>query len=333
MFDDNPDQVAVQADRIGVRHGTSDLPFQSYGRISRPRGLRCAPSARGRAQVPREDRRRHASLRPPPPAGRIRHARGAGMSARLATGGRLPACRATAARSAARDPAHSRAPYWDTGRSSSLSGRTSSRSCAMSRHPAWLTGCWGSPIRQPPGGGMRVFATVDGYQERLVLRGRVRVAGIYVPDSTVLRGPDWKPRRGLSKEKLCVALTVDAHKNAVAADSGHGKPTSERIKDALHAHIEEGSVVVHDKEKAHGSPAKAAGSGSEAYKADVKDNSYRAAMELTDGYRSWAKRFLWCFPGMKAKNLQSYLNWFVCLSRVKRDQDKWPKTESVIRLC
>jgi transposase-like protein len=177
----------------------------------------------------------------------------------------------------------------------------------------------------------RVFATINGYQDRLKLRDRIWIDETYVPDSALLRGPDWKPKRGLSKEQKCIALAIDVHKSAVAIICGNGKPSAKRIKDALLSHIAEGSVVVHDKEKAHNSLVKAAKCTDEAYKADTKNPAYLEGMALMNNYCSWIKRFLWRFPGMKAKNLQSYLNWFTYLFRVKRDEEKWPKTERVIR--
>lgn len=177
----------------------------------------------------------------------------------------------------------------------------------------------------------RVFATVDGYQDRLRLRGRIWIDEMYVPDNSLLRGPDWKPKRGLSKDKICIAIAIDANKNTVAVLCGHGKPSAKRIKDALLDHIEEGSVIVHDKEKAHRSLVKAAKCTDEAFKADAKDPVYLEHMELINSLSSWIRRFLWHFTGMKSKNLQSYLNWFVYLFRVKRDDERWPKVERVVR--
>ena len=54
-------------------------------------------------------------------------------------------------------------------------------------------------------------------------------------------------------------------------------------------------------------------------------------MELVNNLCSWLRRYLFRFPGMKKSNLQSYLNWFVYLFRVRRDEEKWPKTARVLR--
>ena len=52
---------------------------------------------------------------------------------------------------------------------------------------------------------------------------------------------------------------------------------------------------------------------------------------LVNNLCSWLRRYLFRFPGMKKGSLQSCLNWFVCLFRVRRDEEKWPKTARVLR--
>lgn len=99
----------------------------------------------------------------------------------------------------------------------------------------------------------------------------------------------------------------------------------------LRSEIAPCSLIVHDKEKAHKSPVKAAKCTDEAYKADAKDPAYLEAMELVNNLCSWLRRYLFRFPGMKKDNLQSYLNWFVYLFRIRRDEEKWPKTARVMR--
>lgn len=177
----------------------------------------------------------------------------------------------------------------------------------------------------------RVFATVDGYQDRLVLRDRVWVDETYVNDTDLHLGYGQARKRGLSGQKVCIAVAIDVHKNAVAKVCGHGKPSSKRVKEALLGHLERGSVVVHDREKAHNALIAAAGCESESYKADAGDPAYLERMALVNNLCSWLKRYLWRFTGMKPKNLQSYLNWYVYLFRVKQAKDRWPETERVVR--
>lgn len=177
----------------------------------------------------------------------------------------------------------------------------------------------------------RVFATVDGCRDRLVPSGRIWIDELYLTDSDIVRSADFVQKRGLSKNKICIAVAIDAFKNVVAVVCGHGKPSSKRIKDALLSRIAPGSVIVHDKERSHPALAKAAKCTDESYKADAADPAYLEAMELVNNLCSWLRRYLFRFPGMKKGNLQSYLNWFVYLFRVRRDEEKWPKTARVLR--
>lgn len=177
----------------------------------------------------------------------------------------------------------------------------------------------------------RVFATVSGYQDRIVLRGRVWIDEVYVNDTDLSKGCGQARKRGLSKQKICIAVAIDASKNPVAVVCGHGKPSTKRIKAALGSHLAEGSTVVHDKERAHNGVIADRKCSSEAYKADVTDPAYLDAMEMVNNLSSWLKRYLWRFTGMDPANLQSYLDWFVYLFRVHQAEDRWPKTARVVR--
>ena len=177
----------------------------------------------------------------------------------------------------------------------------------------------------------RVFATVDGYQDGIVLRDRIWIDETYINDTDLTHGYGEARKRGLSKQKLCIAVAIDVHKNPVAVACGHGKPSTKRMKDGLLAHLKEGSVIVHDMEKAHKGLVKAAKCTDEAYKADVKDPIYLECMAMVNNLCSWLKRYLWRFTGMDPANLQSYLNWYVYLFRVNQARDKWPRLERVVR--
>jgi transposase-like protein len=177
----------------------------------------------------------------------------------------------------------------------------------------------------------RVFATVNGYQDRLVLRERIWIDETYINDTDLSHGYGEARKRGLSKQKLCIAVAIDIFKNPVAVVCGHGKPSSKRIKDGLAAHIVPGSVIVHDMEKSHRSLIKAACCADESYRADTSDPTYLECMAMVNNLCSWIKRYLWRFTGMDPANLQSYLNWYVYLFRVNQAGDKWPETERVVR--
>lgn len=190
--------------------------------------------------------------------------------------------------------------------------------CGMSHQTAWE---WRH----------RVMETIDGYQDRIVLRDKVWIDEMYVTDSDLKGEPGWKPKRGLSKDKICIAVAIDVHKNVVAVRCGHGKPSAKRIKDALQTRIAEGSEIFHDMEKSHKSLVRAVKGVDRPYKADTKDPEYLENMAMANNLCSWIRRYLRGYVGMDVKNLQSYLNWYAYLFRVKRAEEKWPKVERVLR--
>ena len=69
----------------------------------------------------------------------------------------------------------------------------------------------------------------------------------------------------------------------------------------------------------------------EAYKADTRDPVYLEQVAMVNNLCSWVKRYLWRFTGMEMKYLQSYLNWYVYLFRVKQAREKWPEIARVVR--
>lgn len=99
----------------------------------------------------------------------------------------------------------------------------------------------------------RVFATVDGY-------GQAR-------------------KRGLSKQKLCIAAAIDACKYALAI--GYGKPS--RVSGIACALTSpRGSTVVGGMEKSHRSPVRAVEGVHEAYRAHVSDSQYLECMAVVN---------------------------------------------------
>ena len=53
-------------------------------------------------------------------------------------------------------------------------------------------------------------------------------------------------KRGLSRQKLCICVAIDIHKNPVEVVCGHGKPSSARVRDAMGGRIVPGSLLIHD---------------------------------------------------------------------------------------
>ena len=117
----------------------------------------------------------------------------------------------------------------------------------------------------------------------------------------------------------------------VAIISGHGKPSLRRIMNALESHITPGSLIIHDGDHSHYKLIEKLGCRSQIYKANSRDPYYLEHMALINNMCSWLKRYLFRFIGMKIENLQSYLNWFIYLFRVKGNTDRWPKNDRILR--
>ena len=177
----------------------------------------------------------------------------------------------------------------------------------------------------------RLLAAVDGYQDRIVPRGRVWVDETYVNDTDLSHGYGQAGKRGPSKRKVCIAVGIDARKEPAAVVCGHGKPSSARMREAMKGRIAEGAALVHDKERAHNVLVRELGLGDGPHKADVRDPAHLEAMALVNNLCSWLRRCLWRFTGMGPASLQSYLNPYVYLFRVRRDDERWPKIARVVR--
>ena len=117
----------------------------------------------------------------------------------------------------------------------------------------------------------------------------------------------------------------------VAIICGHGKPSSRRIYNSLKEHIVPGVTVIHDGDNSHNYLIQKLNLKSEVYIANNKDREYLRNMAMINNMCRWLKRYIWRFIGMEVKNLQSYLNWFVYLQRCKRDDEKWPKSNRILK--
>ena len=177
----------------------------------------------------------------------------------------------------------------------------------------------------------KVFSTVSGWQDHVVLSGRVWIDEMYFEDTRVEREPGAPRRRGLSKDKVRVVVAIDSFRQAMAVVSENGKPSTKRINGALKTHIGRGSTIVHYCEKAHNALVRDLGLVDERYKAVTTDPVYLEQMALVNHLCSWIRRYVERFACMRSENLQAYLDWFVYLHRVHRDEERWPVEERVVR--
>ena len=98
---------------------------------------------------------------------------------------------------------------------------------------------------------IKLFEALDGVQDGIVLFGDVYVDETYfkvVPSGlTIVSG---RRLRGISRDCVCVATAV-SRDGFVLIHCGNGKPSGQRILEALGSHIARGSRLIHDGENSH----------------------------------------------------------------------------------
>lgn len=99
----------------------------------------------------------------------------------------------------------------------------------------------------------KLFLVLDGIRDDVVLSGDVQIDEKHHPVARADERPnaDGSRRRGLSRDKLCVAIGRDAEGRSLFATCGRGKPSKARTWDAYGAHMAEGSTLSHDRERSH----------------------------------------------------------------------------------
>lgn len=151
----------------------------------------------------------------------------------------------------------------------------------------------------------------------------------YISDTDLSKGYGRARKRGLTRQKLCICVAIDVHKNPVVVVTDHGKPCSVRVRKAMGGRIAPGSLLIYDLERAHKALVRDGRLDSEAHRVDVNDPVYLERMEMANDPCSWLKRYLLRFTGMSPRNLQAHLDLYVYLFRVNQARDRWDPTERV----
>lgn len=176
----------------------------------------------------------------------------------------------------------------------------------------------------------KAFAAIAGWQDGVTLRGRVWVDEIFRYDYYDPKDHFHKERRGTPK-KICVCLAIDSALRMRAFVAGKSRATSNSIAEGLKGAIDPGATVVHDGLFQHRKLIGAIGCRDEVHKSTVKDEASLKAMLMINSFCSWVQRYLNRFYGMRPEYLQQYLDWFVYVFRVKREDEEWPKTMRLVR--
>lgn len=99
----------------------------------------------------------------------------------------------------------------------------------------------------------KLFLVLEGIQDDVVLSGSVQIDEKYYPVARADErlNADGSRKRGLSGNKLCIAIGCDDAGRSVFVPCGLGRPSRSRAWEAYGPHIEEGSLLTHDLEQAH----------------------------------------------------------------------------------
>jgi hypothetical protein len=169
----------------------------------------------------------------------------------------------------------------------------------------------------------KVFAVLDGIQDGVVLSGTVQIDETYYPiPGKEAVTVDGKLLRGLSKNKICIAIGCDDSGHSVFRRAGFGKPSASRAMTAYRPHIERGSLLIHDMEKAHRKLVAELELEEEVYnskvisKLDDDDNPLGKVNRLC----YLAKRFLNSHSGFDRDDLDGYLDLFSVIMNPPADK-------------
>lgn len=99
----------------------------------------------------------------------------------------------------------------------------------------------------------KLFLVLGGIQDDVVLSGDVQIDEKYYPIARADEelNADGSRKRGLSRNKLCVAIGCDGEGRSVFVPCGRGKPSKARAWEAYGSHIARGSTLSHDMERSH----------------------------------------------------------------------------------
>lgn len=158
----------------------------------------------------------------------------------------------------------------------------------------------------------KVFLLVGEYQKGIKLKGDVVLDETFYPvrsEETVWK--DGKKLRGLSVNQICIGVACD-NEHVFCVLEGKGKPSQGKTWSAFKDHIENGSVLIHDKENAHKTLVSGLGLTSMSYdareikKLDDRDNP----LERVNRIHFLLKRFFMAHSSFKREYIGGFIDLF-----------------------
>lgn len=181
---------------------------------------------------------------------------------------------------------------------------------------------------------IKVFEVLKDYQNDIMLEGKIYLDETYFPviKSKVVT-KNGKKLRGVSRNKIGVAVAFDEHDNFVLMVEYTSKPSDTSTWKALGTHIKPKSHLVHDGERSHGVLIRNLELTSEVYSTDkTKDlKDEENPLYPINRIHNYTKRFMKAHGGYDRDNLQDWMN-LICFILMKPD-DRFEKIEKFIQLA
>lgn len=170
---------------------------------------------------------------------------------------------------------------------------------------------------------IKVFAVLRGIQDDVMLSGKIYLDEMYFPvvkRNTVSK--DGKKLRGISRNKIGVAVAFDEEGNYILAVENTSKPSDKSTWTALGKHIKQGSHLIHDGERSHGILIRKLELTSEVYPTEVTRGMSDSENPLypINHIHFLAKRFMREHGGYNRDDLQDWMNliWFILSEPLNR---------------
>lgn len=180
----------------------------------------------------------------------------------------------------------------------------------------------------------KLFMTLDGYQNDIVLSGKVWLDETYY--AVIMRdrerNEDGKLLPGLSRNQICIGVATDKEQS-VCLIEGKGRPSQRSSFQAFRNHIAPGSTLIHDKDAAHKKLVE---------ELDLKSVAYASKdlMGLADSenpldpvnrIHHLLKMFLNSHSGFNRDDLQGYLNLYAFA--INPPSEPLQKVEKILNLA
>ena len=159
----------------------------------------------------------------------------------------------------------------------------------------------------------KVFIALEDYQQDILLKGNVYIDETYykVVQSKLEKKANGKEYAGLSRNQICIGVGYDGI-HTYAFIEGKGKTNTNKTNICFLKHIQEGSHLIHDKERGHYELVEQLNLTSESYDAiqlrNVEDMNN--PLEPINHQIDLLQKFLKSHAGFNREELQDYLNLF-----------------------